>query len=1338
MVSSSPSVSLSSLPTSLSRLLSPIKRKRFDDRSQTAIALSLRAHVPAQSEPSPLIAAPTSTSDVVKWTEPKSITRTLNSPQVLRDYGSPTLVDLSSLHIAVGTEHGAVLGFKYNQEISFVLVLASDKLTEGGSTLSHSLVPVSCTSFSSDGTFLAAGYMDGKIAVWDLSAVAKAPAHVVLLPYDIIHPITLESRFGRNALGHLVDVAVNSVAFVGTLHNHLVSSDVSGLVFFHHGFKKFLRKYYMTQKLLGQNDSNNADPTGKFAIQDCQLLPVGTSTQITDYIGLLAVMTSNILVIVSVRSLNNDNLIYPITHFKISKSKNVHAAGAASSGCLGWYPCIRSSQSGDLLNAKLAYAWNNVITILELDNKSLLPDIIPTLADMKDKDKNIPMLPIYKTARWLAQKPTDVVLSLKWLNSELLTAMVQDVVTTETKIHFFYYSLSGDSRLVEVGSDNLDAQQVSWTSFVTENTRTGPGIHLRSFNPSYKILRHRLVILVNSHSASKKNILTGKSLKWADRLLDCISEKQFLSALLLARDYYCSDNFGHLVLCGLPHTMKERHRVVEPFLISIMQESVVPLFAQSSDNDLEQSSASDLVHLYLQIAAMLTKDRGGYVEQDLLSILEAVLEHCVDIFYPILEEFITSRQIRNISPFIFKSLVEHFVQIDEGEKLTEIICVLDTKTLNIDQTLQLCEKHHLRECSAYIWNELLHDYLTPFVKMIEDLDSPDLHDEQKVLVFTYMSYVLSGRQFPTDEYLSATEEKNAREALCGLLFSLGPVTLPHSSKADLLGDRTDSVFPYLNKFLRFNAFETLVTLNEFFENPCLNTEGSLSITRQYIIEALIDIFIVDKSDFLEGDQVIFAIFVARNYPKYFQFIRLSESVLQRTVETLCMGANSDNAYDCELALESLLPVFDFSGDRYLLEQIKAAGYSNVLLGIYKSEKKYSKALEVWFETQRVQEVVDHEKNIAVLSEMLSSTFDTANNSLTERAQLMAFIERHFDSFIANNAEDMVILANTYNHDIHSFVLNCKDDGAACLYLHEYFARYGPSNVGDNDQLLLKYVQLESSFAPDLVADIIKNFGFALTRPTTRNEMKEFLRSKGYIEALATLLRADNQNEEALLELILALKEEADTDNIHRIEKLVESAFLVCGTNHGLNASLVKELVAITAGASDLARVEFNKGIYQCFRRILDMDGKSTQQESFYHVLNGVMESATLANVRVILQELLTSYYFETEIYRIAQTKVNHGIYKEMLKVKSNTLAGWLIKDKECTSCGKVMWGEGMQEKQLQAYEDRERSKVQFGSYDKKHYEDHGIMLFKCHHGYHVHCLDNLGSRGTCVVCSRDE
>ncbi|KAF8004657.1 hypothetical protein HF325_000114 [Metschnikowia pulcherrima] len=303
--------------------------------------------------------------------------------------------------------------------------------------------------------------------------------------------------------------------------------------------------------------------------------------------------------------------------------------------------------------------------------------------------------------------------------------------------------------------------------------------------------------------------------------------------------------------------------------------------------------------------------------------------------------------------------------------------------------------------------------------------------------------MLSGRRFPTDEYMNTAEEEAARSAVCKVLFSLQEIDAPPGIDVSI---ETSVVFPYLYKFLRFNAFETLATLNEFFENPCLNIDAKGELNRQYVVEALIDIFRENKDVFTIEDRAHLAIFVARNYPKYFQFIRVSESVLQETVEMLCSSPESCHS-DAELALESLLPVYDVKNEQYFLERIKAARFYRVAFALNRSMQKFSSALDIWLEQQKDVELADIHVNFSAFSDIVANAFKNQGVSLLEQARLFHTIEQNFETLISKNMHDMVVLANAYNPAMHLIVMKSHSKSLAFDYLRTLFEGSEPQNHG---------------------------------------------------------------------------------------------------------------------------------------------------------------------------------------------------------------------------------------------------------------------------------------------------
>lgn len=1329
--------------------ISPFSRKNFDDRAQALVATQLRAPrvLPAENgvfkRLQQLQKQEKSSENLIHWTETSQICKTLDSEAFMRRFGVPLAVELTPTHILVGTQLGGVAAFDYRQKLDFLL-----DLNNGRDTEPVDLAPVTCVAISANGLYICTGHADGRIVVWETPRdTAKTSGPALATPYLPINGVLKNlTVLGVENASHLHGLPVATVCFVGDLHHNVVSTDICGVVVFHHVTQKLFRKSAVSTHIWGPK-TIHMNPMD--SVHDTHMLPVGTAPHISDHLGLLAVISAGFVHVILVCSLDNDTTSYPKPHFTAPRPKSVFVLPQeAPAGCVRWYPAIQT-RSGGRKRAKLAYAWNNVLTVVELADPEGPDPAMALLAELRNKNRAIPRLDMVTTGRWTAPETNQKIVALQWLNSEILSALMIDTQMGTTKLHFFYYnrgngSKNGSGNTLEwVGVDSIDSQSVASinVSSAGSNFQSNPNYNsdMHLYTSSFRIFRHRPVVLVESHSACQKKLLTGTTSKWADRLVGLISAQDFISALLCAFDFYCSENTGRLLLNGLPHTTRERHDVVKPFLLDIMRESIEPIFGRVLET---RVLLEDALWLYFHLCGTITSDcdgDGNVATSEILVILDGVHETVLDkgVFFNVLEKFLLAGEIKTLPPTVFKSLIETYVNSGHGDHLTEIICLLDPSTLNIDLAVKLCHAHGLRECLVYIWTALLKDYLRPLLMLMEDMDTEIYDLGQKNLVYTYMSYILSGRQFPTDVFLNTTDEISARNVICKVLFSLSEISSESTSEFHIRIENT-SVFPYLYKFLRSNTFETLATLNEFFENPCLNTDAKGELNRQYIIDALLDIFTENHHAFSTDDRVHLAIFLARNYPKYFQFIRLSDSVLEETVEMLC-SCSKDRHADAELALESLLPVYDVKNEAFFHERIKAAKFYRVAFSLNRSMQKFSSALEIWLEQQKDDETKDLHRNFTALSDIVSNTFQHKSVSQTEQIRLLHIIEDHFEELISRYLRDMVMLANSHNVSIHRMVLKCKNNQLAYEYLKMLFEEtefpdFGPAKIS----LVARFIGLSCVFARQKVGNLVDTFSPDLINaPAELDLLRKKLRQEKCFDALAILSRNYKAYDQAVEELREAFVLAVQELEYSKIDGLITIGVSVCEKDKGCWRHLIQTLVSLPkpSGHNSAFTDLVNQGIYRCFRKIIDMGEKEHNPEFFAEILQGVMEEATVSHVREVLQETLTSFYFDSEIHNITLLKLNGRIRKHMEYVKIDNLRGWILKDKMCASCGKPMWGDDIAERHREAWVSREKARVFLGKFEKQQFKDCELAFFKCTHGYHTQCLERLGSMGKCVICT---
>lgn len=92
-------------------------------------------------------------------------------------------------------------------------------------------------------------------------------------------------------------------------------------------------------------------------------LPLGNTTQATDSMGLIAMLTPYLLVIVSTTPIAQ-------TQFKANRPKEV-SRNFPLSGCLAWFPAVklksvRPDGTPDVSRPRLVYCWSNHLTLMDL------------------------------------------------------------------------------------------------------------------------------------------------------------------------------------------------------------------------------------------------------------------------------------------------------------------------------------------------------------------------------------------------------------------------------------------------------------------------------------------------------------------------------------------------------------------------------------------------------------------------------------------------------------------------------------------------------------------------------------------------------------------------------------------------------------------------------------------------------------------------------------------------------------------------------------------------------------------------------------------------------------
>lgn len=1103
----------SSLPRTPSGALQPFER-RFSSRfsnSPSSPSPSPRAGSPAflsprsrqdsissqlpGSQTSEIAETPDAPWDVVRWTKLKKLTGQAFSEVGKRNFGTPTCLAVTSV-IVIGTTKGLILIFDYHQVLKSIIGQGT-KAVESGA--------ITSLAIAADHSTIAGGHATGNIFTWEISRPAR--------PFLHIPPANRTD--GQVYDGHLHGRSVLHIGFLGTRHTALVSADDGGMAFSHLATRGLgaVTRTVKTTRLLGRYpipqspEKPKQKPSSVLAFAP---LPLGNVEQLTDDMGLTALLTPYLLVIVSTTPIAQ-------TQHKAARPKDVHAHGAMS-GCLAWFPSVRlkTAKNGkENSDTKLVYCWSNVLTVLDVEVREVVSG--------SGKEKP-PSLSFHPRSRWRCE---EAIVAVQWLSRSVLgvlTISQQMIILEDPSLHVME---SVDLLQKQIYHRDFFSTQLHQVIEQTDNENSDMhGVVADAFFQSFKVYKGRIFLLGVNH------LSIGVVSNWADRLTALLEHGDNVAAIRLARSYWTGDSGG--VTVGLPEDPTARHALVGERLLELVTASVrYTLFEAQEERPLHTLVAECF-------DACVTMD-----EQDFLfdQVYEPFKDAAKEVaFLEILETYIMDDDITSVPPPVVKDLVELFVDRDQIARLEEVLCRLDPRTFDIDQITTLCKIHYLYDALIFVWNEALMDYVTPLMDLLAlvrdtkdlEIDEQDLRVESARKIFPYLAFALTGRKYPQGDFIDEDEAEDHKASLYQNLFADQYVPWP-TSTSPLFITRLDGSdahsFPYLRLLLEYDAASFMSMMSEAFEDPFLNgpqddndtptTNGNgVKITRQYIVSILLDT--MSDSTFSPEHTIYLDMFIARNLPKYPQFMILSGSQLQQVLDRLCSFRSDDLDADCQLSVEYLLSVYHPPVTPSLIEQLREARFYRVLKSLYRSEQRSLDLIRTYFEDPYEKQEIFRD-----LSDCLKA--ESSPKQVIEVKQLVC---EHADQLAAINTPQTARTLARYAPDtLGRFSEALKDTYHQFIFLRTLLepsrlrGRPSPSvtdNASDEltSQFCEKYVQLMCIHDPRHVADYI---GLLHSGDLNLDRVLPAMESNGVIDAAVLLLAQDGLAGDAIARLCAHMK-----------------------------------------------------------------------------------------------------------------------------------------------------------------------------------------------------------------------
>ncbi|PHH88482.1 hypothetical protein CDD83_7464 [Cordyceps sp. RAO-2017] len=1099
----------------------------FDRRFQSRIASPSASNSPRASSPAFLSShsrnvsvgtnflfdqtesdTPTPPWEVVRWTRLKKLNGNAFSELGRRNFGSPTCLAVSAA-IVLGTSKGIILMFDYSQNLKMIIGPGT-KAVESG--------PVTSIAVSADHTTIAGGHANGNIFTWDTSRAAR--------PFLSIPHLDEAQALNRTADGHVANVSILHLGFLGTRHTALVSADDRGMAFSHLATRGTgaLGRTVRTTRILGRYPNAPA-VAGKTLKPSTVLgfapLPLGNVERATDAMGLTAMLTPYLLVIVSTTPVAQ-------TQHKSARPRDV-PAHSAMTGCLSWFPAVKlkvpDPVSGtDVSKVKLVYCWSNVLTVLDVD-------------EIPSQDSDQPSSLKFKArSRW---KCEEAIVAVQWLSRSVLTVLTisQRLIVLEDRSMRMTEAFDLLQKHI-YHADLFSKQLHSLVEQLDEDDQSMHGVVADAFYMSFKAYKGRIFLL------GFGEVSIGALSNWADRLIAMMENGDYIGAIRLATSYYTGD--ADKLTIGLPEDSKLRHSMVQDKIMEIIAASIKYAFGQRLKNrdDADDDQLRQLAEAcFVACQAVGTTD---YLFEDLYDRYEAA--DVGGIFYETLEPYILDETITTAPPTVVKAMVGYYVARGWEGRLEEIICRMQTASLDLDQITALCKRHGLYDALTYVWNRALGDYVSPMIDLLSLLvplmtngnhivtgnsDEADYYGVDALKIFPYLSYTLTGRVYPSGELMDEDAASKAKSEIYWFFFSGNAVEWPRGSGREFRtrpADESEPAFPYLRLILKFDAPSFLSALNEAFEDSFLNDApdkqinggagvdapeeqifGS-TINRQYILTILLDVMSPDS--FAPEDTIYLDMFIARNLPKFPQYLLFSGSTLSRVLSDLCTYPGEDLAEDAQLSAEYLLSVYHPSDMPALMPLFKRAGFYRILKRIFKSQRQYGKLVATYFEDGEDQDAV-----FDCISDCLRPQGGLDDRQLREVRQV---VEEHARELLELGPESTAATLASQEATMHRRVVESAQDDPTLQYAYlnallEPKEPRGPEQAEVPDRLLVeRYVQLMCKFDPLRVSDYVGSVQFADLR---LENLLPTMEATGVVDAAVVLMARDGRAKAAIDRLI---------------------------------------------------------------------------------------------------------------------------------------------------------------------------------------------------------------------------
>lgn len=851
----------------------------------------------------------------------------------------------NALHVSSGL---VVVGLTSGATLVFDLSQRLRCVCQTSATLGRGHA-VTSLAVSADGSYVGVGHASGHLLLYDTLDFERPARHVP--------PVTAEEVLAGKREGHLLGASVTHLQFVGKRKTAVVSADSLGLCFYYSLGRVLGMASHDTLRVYGQYPAPSASMRGApeplHALYDAAPLPPGSCAHASDEYRLVAVLTRSKLLVVRLKPT-------PSTWYR------TYSAGDHPCSALAWLPAAEARDaraaargSRGVQHPVLAFAFGTELRALRLR-------AVRVRAEEPGRE----------TTALLAEEETlghapEPIERLQWVRRQLLFVC--------TPSWWLLYD-TGRARFAEC--QPLDPLLLA--------TGGGPGSKLRPGTAQQRMLvwRSKAFLL------AEDQVWLGDFLPWDTRLRQLAQAGEHMAAIELATALYQGRGLGAAI--GLPLDHGAQQQAIGARIDELGRAAAGRILGQPHASAAERAALA-----YTCANASVVTQRFDFLFDELYDAYE--LHGYEGLFANALEEFILRGEIRRPPTGVVQRLLAFRARQQERERLESLVLHVDPACLDLEQVLRLCAEHALWDAFVYVYTEAMEDYAAAF----RELFAAGVHgrhtatdDTAAYTLLAFLRAALTGKRYPSLDPAPRDKAVRGCAAVSGALFA---------PRAEAAAAPTVSAGAYPNvvQLLHRDAEAFLSVLDEVFECDLFADQddaGAALPTRRGIVDVMLALC---SGEALLPDELVFvAIFVARNAPKYPQFLALEEGEVELLFDTLTRlaGSGDSSTVDAEFALECLLSAHPVAYTSARLEALRGAQFWRVLELALRKTRRWDALLALVLQDTTQA----HAQAPGVLAERLVDALSTAlRDRGADRGALFQTLRAHLaqiaDMFLAELA-----------------------------------------------------------------------------------------------------------------------------------------------------------------------------------------------------------------------------------------------------------------------------------------------------------------------------------------------